>query len=577
MNTHPKSDYSRRHFLRTASTICGAATLAGVGRGWAAGAGENLKVDVCIYGGTSGGVIAAVALGKLGRSVALVEPTRHLGGMTSGGIGWIDIAHGGIKAFGGLTGDYYRRIREHYKKEGVDVGKIGNGGAVAEPHVAEKYLEEMLKEQAAHIMVLRETRLSAVRKEGRRLRSVTLDKAPVDKRGAPAPTPLEASYCTIEAAAFIDCSYEGDLLAAAGISHRADREGREEFNEPSAGILVSEKMLLIDAYVKPGDSASGLIPLVSPAAIAPQGSKSAAIQAFNFRLCLVKENPIPIEPPADYSPARFEVLARYLEALVAAGQGIEAANMHKSPEKLLKFSPLPHGRTDVNNSGFVSMDFVTGGAEKYAAGGWAERSRLWKAHEDYQRGVYHFLRTSERVAASIRADLKLWGFSREEFTDTGGWPTQLYVRECRRMVGPYVMKQSECENPPATMDDSIAIGTYSLDSHSCQRLVRDGKVVQEGGFMVRIKGAYPIPYRVLTPKVEECENLLATFCVSATHVCFASIRMEPPFMVMSESAAFAIHAALQKGGSVQSIDVAKLGPALREAGQILMPAEVPKS
>jgi FAD dependent oxidoreductase len=538
-------------------------------------------VDVCIYGGVSGGVIAAVALAQLGRSVALIEPTRHLGGMTTAGLGWVDVKIGGVRAFGGLTGEYYRRVREHYASQGIDVARFGNDGAVAEPHVAEAVLEQMVNEQAKRLLVFRESRLTFVEKDGRRIKTLVLDKAPVDRRGAPAPDPLERSYVSISAPMFIDASYEGDLLAAAGISHRDDREGQNEYGESQAGIIPDDNIdpinatVALDPYIKPGQPSSGLLPLISRRHLGVAGAGSPFIQAFNFRLCLVKESPIPIQPVSDYTPATYEIVARMLAAQAAAGKPFKGAQMHSGNWRLLKFCELPNGKTDVNNAGEISMDFVNGDAERYARGSWAERARLWHAHEDYQRGLYYFLQNDPRVPEDIRADLALWGLPRDEFRDTNGWPPQLYVREARRMVGTYVMRQSDCENGPTELPDSVGLGTYSLDSHECQRVVAGGHVVHEGGFYNRLSAAYPISFKVLTPHAEECENLLATFCVSATHVCFASVRMESPFMVLSESAALAAHTALEESTSIQRINLARFAKRLREAGQIVAPTDIP--
>jgi hypothetical protein len=511
-----------------------------------------------------------------------VEPTRHLGGMTTGGIGWVDVKYGGICAFGGITGEYYRRVREYYAAEGIDVRKFGNDGAVAEPHVAETVLEQMLKEQAKQITIFRESRLDSVHKEGQRIRAIILDKAHVDRRGAPAPKAVGHAYVSISASIFIDASYEGDLLAAAGISHRGDRESRDEYGEKYAGIFPDNKaqggraIAAIDPYVKPGRPSSGLLPLVSRVPLGVTGSRSPFIQAYMFRLCLVKENPIPIQPGADYDPKTYEIVARMFAAYASMGDPFGAEQMHSpGKERLLKFSALPNGKTDVNNAGTISMDFVNGGAERYAKASWAERTEIWHAHEEYQRGLYYFLQTDPRIPASIRADLTLWGLPREEFRDTQGWPTQLYIREARRMIGQYVMRQSDCEHPLAKLLDSVGIGTYSLDSHICRRVENEGLVVAEGGFMDRIPGAYPISYKSLVPKEQECQNLLVTFCVSATHVCFASIRMEPPFMVLSESAALAAHSALEESTTVQRINLERYAKRLRDAGQIVMPADIP--
>lgn len=574
---------TRRQFLSAAPAAAVAPRLLRFAA-QATGPGRRLDVDVCIYGGVSGGVIAAVALARLGRSVALVEPTRHLGGMTTGGIGWVDVKYGGVRAFGGITGEYYRRVRAYYAARGVDVFKFGNDGTVAEPHVAETVLNQMLNEHADKVTILLESRLGSLHKEGRKIRAITLDKAPVDRRGAPAPKALEHSYLTISAPIFIDASYEGDLLAAAAISYREDRESRDEYGEKYAGIFPDDDaeqgraIAEIDPYRKPGIPSSGLLALVSGAPLGVTGSRSPFIQAYMFRLCLVKEKPIAIQPGANYDPQTYELVARMLAAYARLGNPFRAEQMHaRGKERLLKFSVLPNGKTDVNNAGAISMDFVNGGAEKYARASWAERADLWHAHEDYQRGFYYFLQTDPRVPESIRADLAQWGLPRDEFRDTQGWPTQLYIREARRMVGQYVMRQSDCEHPPAKLLDSVAIGTYSLDSHLCRRLTHGGQLVSEGGFMDRIAGAYPISYKTLLPRESECQNLLVTFCVSATHVCFASIRMEPPFMVLSESAALAAHSALNENASVQGINLEGFAKRLRDAGQIVLPADIPKS
>ena len=573
---------TRRGLLRAAPTVLIGPVLLRTAA-WAAAPGKKLSVDVCVYGGASGGVIAAVALARLGRSVALVEPTRHLGGMTTGGLGWVDVKVGGVRAFGGLTGEYLRRVREFYAAKGVDVDQFGNDGAVAEPHVAEAVFERLVAEQSKHLTVLRESRVAFVRKEGRRIRTIVLDKAPVDRRGAPSPNPIEKAYVSVAASIFIDASYEGDLLAAADVPYRGDRESLEEYGESYAGIIPNRgsgsgsAIVALDPYRKPGNSSSGLIPLVSRAALGAAGSGSPMIQAYNFRLCLVKQDPIPVQPGSDYRPATYEIVARMIAAQAAAGKPFRAEQMHRSSSsaRLLKFCVLPNGKTDINNAADVSMDFVTGGAERYAKASWAERARLWHAHEDYQRGLFHFLHTDPRVPEDIRADLAQWGLPRDEFQDTQGWPTQLYIREARRMVGAYVMRQSDCQNPAASLPDSVGIGTYSLDSHCCQRLVDRGKVLREGEFYDTIARAYPVSYRTLTPRAEDCENLLATFCISSTHVCFASVRMEPPYMVLSESAAIAAHRALQENTSVQSINLEHFSRQLRDAGQITAPGEIP--
>lgn len=538
-------------------------------------------MDVCIYGGTSGGVIAAVALAKLGRSVLVIEPTRHVGGMTSGGLGWIDF--GRASTIGGFTKQYFDDVRAYYK-----AAKVPNNGWSVEPHVAEELFEKLIAKHK--VEVIREARLAAVEKSGRRIRSITLDKAPVDSRGAPAALPQEKNFLVIEAAMFMDCSYEGDLLAGAGVSHRSDREGRDEFNESYAGVGYSELTterakdsqaakipLRIDPYVRPGDPASGLLPFVSPTALKAEGRRDPAVQAYNFRLCLTKNDPLPIAPPSDYDPQNYELVRRYIEAIDKVHEPLLPGDLYfnygnKLPyphPRLLKITKLMRGKTDVNSGSCgISMDFVNGGAERYANGSWAERAKIWHAHENYQRGYFYFLRTDDRLPEWLRREISPWGLPKDEFRDTGGWPTQLYIRQARRMVGRFVISQPFCEHPVAR-EDSVGLGSYSLDSHVCQRLVKDGAVIHEGGFYHRLGNSYPIPYASIVPREEECENLLVTFCVSTTHVAFASVRMEPPFMILSESAALAADQALEEGTGIQKINLAKLRKRLLAAGQIL--------
>jgi hypothetical protein len=565
---------SRRSFLRNTAF---ATTAILVGSGLGAGARASRKVDVCIYGGTSGGVIAAATLARLGRSVLIIEPTRHLGGMTSGGLGWID--QGRASAIGGSTKQFFDGIREYYAAQ-----KIPNNGWSVEPHVAEEHFDRLISDK---VEVIREARLASVKMNGRRIRSISLDKAPVDAHGTPSSEPEERDFLTVEAAMFLDCSYEGDLLAAAGVSFRVDREGRNEFQESCAGVCYSatsteiahdskgKKLLHIDPFVRPGDPSSGFLPGIANTALTEEGQKSPIIQSCTFRLCLTKEDPIPIAPPDNYDPANYELVRRYLAALDAVGEPLLPGDLYfnfgykQSHPRLLKITRLMRGKTDVNSGSCgISMDFVNGGAERYPNGSWAERAKIWRAHEDYQRGYLYFLRTDERLPGWLREEISPWGLLKDEFRDSGGWPTQLYIREARRMVNDHIVDQSFCERP-VERANSIGRGSYSMDSHFCQRLVRDGVVIHEGGFYQRLSKSYPIPFTAIVPRESECENLLVPFCVSATHVAFSTIRMEPPFMILSESAAIAVDQALEEGKSVQRIDTGKLRSRLLDAGQVL--------
>lgn len=552
------------------------------GRSFAAGAVERRKVDVCIYGGTSSGVVAAATLARLGRSTLLIEPTRHLGGMTSGGLGWID--YGKPSTIGGVTKKFFDDIRAYYAAQ-----KIKSNGWSVEPSVAEEHFEKLIANNKAE--VLREARLSAVKMRHRRIYSITLDKAPVDSDGAPAGKPQEKKFLEVEAAIFIDCSYEGDLMARAGVSYRTDREGANEFKESFAGISyatpdtgvagdhtkAARKTLHIDPYRRAKDSSSGLLPFVFGDALPREGRRDSTIQAYNFRLCLTKNDPIAIEPPANYDPIDYEIVRRYIDALASVQEPLVQGDLyfnlgHRLPypqPRLLKMAGLMRGKTDVNSgSGGISMDFVYGGAQHYANASWAERAKIWRAHADYQRGYFYFLRTDPRLPEWMSKEIAPWGLARDEFTDSGGWPPQLYVREARRMVGSFVIHQNFCEHPESR-EDSLGMGSYALDSHICRRVAKDGQLIHEGGFYHGVAKPYPIPLGAIVPREDQCENLLVTFCVSSTHVAFASVRMEPPFMILGESAALAADQALQDGSSVQRLNISRLRARLLNAGQIL--------
>jgi len=528
----------------------------------AGGAAEPaaIKTDVCVYGGTAGGVMAAVAVVKQGKTVVLVEPGKHLGGMTSGGLGWTDFGNKG--AIGGLAREFYQRLGKHYGKAEA---------WTFEPHAAEKLLKEYVAENK--IRVLFEHRLGKVEKDGARIRRIVLDHAVPDPTGAPAAQAKTPAAAAIEAAMWIDATYEGDLLAGAKVSCMVGREANSKFNETLNGVRAStpkhQFLVKTDPFKKPGDPASGLLALIQPGDGGKPGAGDRCVQAYNFRLCLTKngDNKLPIRAPVAYDPQRYEILARYLEALVADG---------KKPtlRMLLKIDMVTPAKTDINNQGAVSTDFI-GENYEYPEGDWATRNRIWNAHEHYIRGLLYFLATSSRVPADVRADMQSWGLCKDEFQDTQGWPHQLYVREARRMIGRYVVTQNDCEHK-TKIEDAVGMGAYNMDSHNCQRLVKNGAAINEGDVQVGPKGPYGVPYRSITPRAEECENLLVPVAMSATHIAYGSIRMEPVFMVLGQSAAMAACQALDEKKPVQEIDFPRLQKALRATGQVVEFKPVPK-
>ena len=366
---------------------------------------------------------------------------------------------------------------------------------------------------------------------------------------------------------FLDCTYEGDLLAAAGVSYTVGRESSAQYGEPLNGIRAStpkhQFLDPVDPYVKPGDPASGLLPLIQPGDGGKPGDGDRRVQTYNFRLCLTQkpDNRIPITAPENYDPKSYELLARHVESLVRIDK-LPRLNGH-----LLKFDMVTAEKPDINNQGAVSTDYI-GMNYDYPDGDYATRARIWNDHLNYTQGLLYFLATSDRVPEHIRKETASWGLCRDEFADTGHWPHQMYIREARRMVGAYVITQADCEHRK-TADDSVGMGAYNMDSHNCQRIVQNGSVRNEGDVQVSPSGPYPVSYRALTPKKSECENLLVPVCFSSSHIAYGSARMEPVFMVLGQSAALAACEAIDGARAVQDVEYAVLRGKLLAAGQVL--------
>lgn len=483
---------------------------------------NNTKTDICIYGGNAAGVIAAYTAARMNMNVLLIEPGHRLGGLTSGGLGYTDI--GNKYAISGLSLDFYRRVGKHY-------GKLEQW--IFEPHVAENILKELISE--AKVQVIYGHQLSAVAKSGGKILSISIDSVAGGKTK------------TIDARMFLDCSYEGDLMAKAGVSYTVGREANSLYNETYNGVQVLEGHQFpdgIDPYKIPGDSSSGLIWGVSSGHLAPQGSGDKKVQAYNFRICLSKDpaNLVPITQPDNYDPARYELLLRYLK--------------HKVPGDLwgfLKFDLMPNNKTDINNNGPISTDMI-GMNHNYPEADYATRKKIQQEHEDYTKGLLYFIGHDERMPEHLRNQMLQWGYPKDEYTANNHWSPQLYVREARRMTGAYVMTQHNCEGREV-ITDGIGIAAYTMDSHNCQRIVVNGMVKNEGNVEIGGFGPYPIAYRFIIPKETECTNLLVPVCLSASHIAYGSIRMEPVFMVLGQSAAIAATLAIKGNIPVQQVDV----------------------
>lgn len=493
------------------------------------------EVDICIYGGTSAGVVAAYSAKKMGKSVLLVEPGKYLGGMTTGGLGATDI--GNKYAVTGLARLFYRCIGEHYNKFEQ---------WTFPPSVATATMNRFVKD--ADLDVLYYRRITDAQVQNKRIKSITLE----DSR-----QPDEKTLIRVKAKQFIDCSYEGDLMAKAGVSYFVGREGNEEQDETLNGVQMSIWHQFpdgVDPYLKEGDPNSGLCWGIQPNTLEERGSGDKLVQAYNFRLCLTdnKENQRPFEKPENYDPAKYELLAR----------AIRKMDLHIDNYLLFNWGMMPDNKYDVNNRGPLSTDMI-GMNYEYPDGDYATRERIWQEHVDYTKGLLYFLTHDERVPAELRDQVSRFGWAKDEFVDNDNFPTQLYVREARRLNGEYIMTQKNCQGEE-TVGDAIGMAAYGMDSHNCQRIVTNGMVKNEGDVEFHGFPPYPISYKSITPKREECTNLLVPVCVSSTHIAFGSIRMEPVFMVLGQSAAVASALAIDDNTDVQTIDVTKLRKILKE-------------
>ena len=486
---------------------------------------QTTEVDICVYGGTSAGVIAAYTAKQLHHSVILIEPGNHIGGLSSGGLGYTDI--GNKYVITGIARDFYRRIGKHYNKFEQ---------WIFEPHIAEEIFHQYIKE--AQVNVLYNYHIASAIKENNFITEIKLENS---KQNAPR---------IIKAKMFIDCSYEGDLVAKAGVSYIVGRESNSLYNETYNGVQLRDKHQFpdgIDPYKIPGKPESGLLWGISKEPLAVQGSGDKKVQAYNFRICLTnkQDNLIPVQRPPGYDSSRYELLLRVLEKVPA-----------KSLNAFLKIDLMPNNKTDINNNGPFSTDMI-GMNYNYPDGDYATRDKIFHAHENYVKGLLYFIGHDNRIPEHLRNEMLQWGYPKDEYVDNDHWSPQMYVREARRMIGEYVMTQANCEGK-LTVTDGIAMAAYTMDSHNCERIITNGMVKNEGDVQVGGFGPYPVSYRAIIPKAAECKNILVPVCLSASHIAYGSIRMEPVFMVLAQSAATAVVLALQSNISVQQVDAGKI-------------------
>ena len=520
--------------------------------------------DVVIYGGTAAAVAAAVQATRMGKSVIVVSPDQHLGGLSSGGLGFTDT--GDKSVIGGLAREFYHRVWQHYQSADAwrwerreEFGNKGQGTPaidgenrtmwIFEPHVAERVFEELVTEH--RITVVRDQwldRASGVTKAGPRIQSIRT-----------------LSGRTFTGRMFIDATYEGDLMAAAGVSYHVGRESTttygERWNGVQTGVLhhrhhfgaVREP---ISPYVIPGDRSSGVLPRISTAPPGDYGAADNKVQAYCFRMCLTDrpENRVPFARPERYDAKQYELLLRIFNA--------------GWRETFQKFDRIPNRKTDTNNHGPFSTDNI-GMNYDYPDASYVRRREIAREHEDYQKGLLYFIASDPRVPADVQTEFRSWGLARDEFAANGHWPHQLYIREARRMVGAYVMTEHELLKSRPT-PDPVGMGSYGIDSHNIQRYITpEGFVQNEGDIGVSTNGPYQIAYGSLVPKAGQADNLLVPVCVSSSHIAFGSIRMEPVFMILGQSAATAAAVAIDGNLRVQDVPYSRLRERLLADGQVL--------
>ena len=506
------------------------------------GCGEEeapVEYDVVVYGGTSAGVIAAYTAKTMGKSVFIVEPSKHLGGLTTGGLGYTDI--GNKYAVTGLSRDFYRRLGDHY-------GKFEQW--IFEPHVAKNLFQEYL--DRADIQVLYEYRLADVQKTDGVIQEITLENSS---------DPDGSEKRKISGKMFIDASYEGDLMAKAGVNYTIGREANSQYGETYNGVQLMTGHQFpdgIDPYKTPGDPSSGLLWGISDAALEAGGTGDDKIQAYNFRICLTDDpaNRVEITRPEGYDSTQFELLVRLLEAQPDK----------RSISDYFIWSRMPHRKTDINNRGGFSTDMI-GMNHEYPEADYQRRQEIIDQHTHYTKSLLYFYKTDPRVPSELQDFMQEWGYPKDEYQENGHWSPQLYVREVRRMIGEYVMTEANCVGDEV-VEDGVGMAAYTMDSHNIQRIVleKDGRkmVKNEGNVEIGGFGPYPISYRSLIPKKEEAQNLLVPVALSASHIAYGSIRMEPVFMVLAQSSAVAASMAIDEGLPVQDVDVGSLQEILRE-------------
>ena len=537
--------------------------------------------DIVVYGGSPAGIAAAIQAKEMGKRVILIAPEGRIGGLTTSGLGATDMGNK-KKYIGGLARTFYRKVKDYYfndpsawkqeslqefqdhaLKKGIDEDAMW----FFEPHVAYEIYTRMLEEAGVEVILSERLDLRegiGVQKKDSHISGIQMESGKIYR-----------------AKIFIDATYEGDLMAKAGVSYMVGRESNDQYGETLNGIQLFETYYnlhlfarKVDPYKIKGDPDSGLIFGIQESGLPGEnGEGDHRVQAYCFRLCLtdVPENQVPFPKPENYDPAHYELLLRYIHSKEKfpwvpqeRADTIENMVLGWNPTRLM----MPNRKTDSNTRGPISFNFV-GGNYNYPDGDYAERKRIVEAHKNWQQGLIWFLAHDPRIPAEFSEPIKKWGLARDEFMNNDNWPPQLYIREARRMVSDYVMTEKNCTGERIA-ENSVGLASYPMDSHICSRYVHtDGWVRNEGHIGIGVKQPYPVSYQSIVPREEECSNLLVPVCLSASHAAYGSIRMEPVYMMLGQSAGIAAAIAIDDGLSIQAVDYQKLSKLLIENDQVL--------
>ncbi|WFB36592.1 FAD-dependent oxidoreductase [Kiritimatiellota bacterium B12222] len=516
---------------------------------WIQPSSEKIQVDVAIYGGTAAGVIAAKNLAQKGRSVLILNPSQKLGGMTTGGLGWTDFGAKGV--IGGMSYLFYKDVGSVY---GLDEPEW-----LFEPKVAQQVIDTYA--QTPGIIVKHAQFLDQVRMENQRIISLKL-----------------LGGLEVVADVFMDCTYEGDLLAKAGVTYTVGREPNHQYGETINGVQVHGKHQFshpVDPYVVPGDPSSGTLPWINEQDTNPQGSGDHRIQAYNFRICMTDDPDLKIdwEKPENFDEQEYELARRWFNSEKDTYNDQLDNWAYRRHNTIGKFDVLTprtaNGfvKTDSNNHGPVSTDYI-GANFAWPEAGYHEREEIFQAHVTYIKGFFWFMANDPSIPERYRKGYARFGLPQDEFVESGHWPHQLYVREARRMVSDYVLNEKDTQHLTFP-EDPIAMGSYNMDSHNCQRFVKDGRVYNEGDVQLPPKGPYGVSYRSIIPAKGECENILVPVCLSSSHIAFGSVRMEPVFIALAHSAAIAADLMLECSCSTHDISYPQLQQRLLNEDQVV--------